>query len=432
MLKPVDGRPLTWKLGGQERNIELVPLYRLHGERYAVYWNVQSEYELADKEDEDIPAASIYRTKLPTNGRLDLITRVDLPASVKLAGQNLIECLDRDNGFRPRRAINLIRKDGKIQASYDGCFPYHDLGRCWDALLRLEAATDFRIPQNVEASLLKTTKQYFDNPLHVMIDPDPEKARVDQHSFREHLLTLNELIRTRESAWAREKSAQMLESLLSGRTPHKHPDHVLSGRMIEALICNFEITGNPDALRLAQRYAESHLNNVTNPDGTIPLKRGHTHSYLGTLRGLLLYGELTLQPKYVDRVLKTYRNGVTQQIITRSGFTAHDIGGPLGETGSGSDVAQLALWLAKRHGQVDLFDDVERIVRARLLPSQVIHSPKLTPRNDGKSGPVYDLTSPPDQPLVATTDTFRNSRRADHRGLRRLPSTATRLENRHD
>ena len=408
LLTPVDGKTLSWRIGGQGRDIELVPLYRLHGERYAVYWKSQSEDDLADKEDKEIPAASIYRTKLPTNGRVDLRTRVDLLASMNLAGKNLIDCLDPDYGYRPRRAINLIRQDEKIQASYDGCFPYHDLGRCWDALLRLEGATDYRIPAGVEAPLLETTKRYFDNPLHVMVDPDPEKSRVDQHSFREHLLTLNELIRNRESTWAREKSTQMIESILSGRTPHKHPDHVLSGRMIEALIWNFEITGNPDALRLAQRYAESHLDNVTNPEGTLPLKKGHTHSYLGTLRGLLLYGELTQQPKYIDRVLKTYRNGVTQQIITRSGFTAHDIGGPLGETGSGSDVAQLALWLAMRHGQVDLFDDVERIVRARLLPSQVIHTPKLTPRNDGKSGPVYDLTSPPDQPLETTADTFRN------------------------
>jgi hypothetical protein len=49
-------------------------------------------------------------------------------------------------------------------------------------------------------------------------------------------------------------------------------------------------------------------------------------------------------------------------------------------------VAQIALWLALRAGQTDLLDDVERLIRARLLPSQIV-DPKQ-PRRDGAWG-VY-------------------------------------------
>ena len=39
--EPVAGQPLTFRTTGQRRAIEMVPLYRVHGEKYAVYWNVK-------------------------------------------------------------------------------------------------------------------------------------------------------------------------------------------------------------------------------------------------------------------------------------------------------------------------------------------------------------------------------------------------------
>jgi DUF1680 family protein len=41
-LKQVSGRVLTFQTVGQARNISLVPLYKLFGERYAVYWKTAS------------------------------------------------------------------------------------------------------------------------------------------------------------------------------------------------------------------------------------------------------------------------------------------------------------------------------------------------------------------------------------------------------
>jgi hypothetical protein len=41
-LEPVPGEPLTFQTVGQARKISLIPLYKLFGERYAVYWKTTS------------------------------------------------------------------------------------------------------------------------------------------------------------------------------------------------------------------------------------------------------------------------------------------------------------------------------------------------------------------------------------------------------
>ncbi|MBU0610968.1 MAG: hypothetical protein KKI08_24015, partial [Armatimonadetes bacterium] len=149
--------------------------------------------------------------------------------------------------------------------------------------------------------------------------------------------------------------------------------------------------------------AEHHLRNTVHADGSPreeildPSNVGHNHSYLGTLRGLLLFGLLTGQRVYVEAVSNTYRNALWQRHITESGVTPHDLGktrfpnergDPVVETASCGDVAQIALWLALRDGQTELLDDVERLTRARLLPEQITpeDGPELTPRQIGGWG----------------------------------------------
>ena len=41
-VEPVPGAPLAFRTVGQQPNLNLVPLYGLSGERYAVYWKVSS------------------------------------------------------------------------------------------------------------------------------------------------------------------------------------------------------------------------------------------------------------------------------------------------------------------------------------------------------------------------------------------------------
>jgi hypothetical protein len=234
------------------------------------------------------------------------------------------------------------------------------------------------------------------------------KPQFELHSLREGLLALNALVRYRESQWAAEQGHAMIASTLQltdedgswlpakseyarriialnaanrssieretsdERKPGRH------GRLIEALVWFYETTGDPIALRAADRFARFHLANTTKPDGSMGKQPGnHTHSYLGTLRGLLLYGEFTGQREYIDTIAATYRKTVRTR-LKKSGFISHDMDKDCkGEPTSPGDAAQLALWLAARHSYTEFFADVERIVRARLIPCQITETPPL-------------------------------------------------------
>ena len=116
-------------------------------------------------------------------------------------------------------------------------------------------------------------------------------------------------------------------------------------------------------------------------DGRFPESStaAHTHSYLGTLRGLWLWGMLTGQREYLQWVADTYRVTVPRAVL-ESGFACHDLWKDdpnRGEVGSTSDATQLALWIARDSRATGLLDDVERLVRARLVPAQVTASPPI-------------------------------------------------------
>ena len=258
--------------------------------------------------------------------------------------------------------------------------------------------------------MLDNLTLFFNNANQIMLSPAGSVGDFfELHSLREGMLALNGLVRYRNNNWARNQGHLMAQSLLEkinfndgtwkldlldrgGRDPNLLPgwdsDNPIKshGRLLEALVWFYEATHDPVVLDLTTRLAEYHFSNSTHADGTFnpTSKADHTHSYLGTLRGLLLFGELTGNQAYIDRVNATLRNYVLKDIIKPSGFMAHDLNTDgNGETTSPGDVAQLALWLAARHGQTDLWDVAERIVRARIIPSQITSTPPLTPTTSG-------------------------------------------------
>jgi len=310
----------------------------------------------------------------------------------------------------------------------------HDTGRWWDAMLRYEAASGDRISADVEKDMLENLRVMTDNPAALLMNvfAPPESQVVNLHNIRETMLTYAALAKHRRSDWARMQGKKLIsavDSLLNpdgqldydqlrvvmgGKTinpdpmmcPHAPPGEWFdstgtTGRAIEAMLCFAEATGDDDASKLAKRLAEAHLRMIVDPSGKVRAELldsnhvGHNHSFCGTLRGLLLYGLTAHEQPYVDAVAKTYRNGLWGTTISHSGWTPHDLGklrfpnedgDPVGEHGSCADVLVLALWLGLRAGQTDLLDDVERLIRARLLPSQM--TDPNNPRNDGAWG-VY-------------------------------------------
>jgi hypothetical protein len=330
---------------------------------------------------------------------------MDLRPRLELAGVGLLAILNPEEQYLPTGGYEVA----------------HDLGRWWDAALRLEQTLGFEIPEELEAVSLRNLRWLTDNPdrllLNSMDEPSlAKRAKVNPHNFRETFLAYDGLIRRRpDSDWAREGAMHLVRTMTrmlqpDGRLdfeqlkssgdlpPTKDPSHcqvkrgdwfdgtATGGRAIESLVWLYETTGEAEVLDLVTRLAAHHLAYTTNRDGSARQEiietenSGHNHSYHGTLRGLLLFGLLTGQQQYVDTIEATYRHGIRNGIVKESGWTPHDLGlcrfpnehgDPVADPASTGDAAQLALWLATRAGCDDLFDDVERLVRARLLPVQL-------------------------------------------------------------
>ncbi|NQU39758.1 MAG: hypothetical protein HQ523_07380 [Lentisphaerae bacterium] len=303
----------------------------------------------------------------------------------------------------------------------------HDAGRWWDAMLRLEDAIGFVIPPDIEGPMLRNHARLMDNPDGLlMMPPDvtalaKREVMINPHNFREGLLGLQALVAYRHSRWALMAARRLTATIdrcmgLDGRfafdqlqcaaevpltDDRRHQEiprdgwvdsTATTGRALEALVWLYEATGESCFFDLATRLARHHLAVSTSEDGRIraeiidPVNLGHTHSYLGTMRGLLLYGLLTRDQVYVDRIAETFGNGIKERIIMESGWVAHDLGeqnisptsGQItGEMGSTSDGVQLALWLGVRAGRGEFLDDVERWVRSRFVPAQLTEAEAL-------------------------------------------------------
>ena len=325
-----------------------------------------------------------------------------LKESMELGGEHLLGWLDPERDYLPTGSWAIT----------------HDLARWWDAMLRLEATTGFVIPGHLEGASLRNLHWLTDNPDGLLWVPpglDWQRMRFEFHSFREGILTFAALARFRGSAWAKEAGHRYLESIdralepdfswnvqafeyarhfadgenvEPGHTPENETRFQLTvshGRCIEALIWFYQWTGDPLAMELADGLAGFHLAYATNAAGTVPeylaaadSGQGDRQSYLYTLCGLLLYGMMTHQSEYVDAVVRTYRAGVPD-LVNECGWVAHDLGrlvfpdqtgNPLANTESTGAAARLALWLAVYTGNAACYDDVERLVRARLFPGQ--------------------------------------------------------------
>jgi len=324
----------------------------------------------------------------------------DLIPSMHLAGLNMIASLNKDSNYIPFFNLEV---DREYKGEWKFTHTSHNIGRWWDCMLRLEEATGFEIPADIEGAMLVNLYRYFDNEACMCMEPEGLESDVKdmlvEHSMRENLLTFYMLIRRRNNCWAKTTAHRMLEGI--EHTINESEDNLLASlnyaRLLEALVPYYELTGDELAYRLAERLANWHYEHTTLPDGSFPGWPRHSHSYLGTLKGLFLFGKMTGQHKYIDRVYKTYLATV-RQIVKESGWAAHDIkivNTTRAETTCPGDAAQLALWLAmegysekccsiSQDCMVTLLDDAERMVRARILPSQILESPEITPIGEGK------------------------------------------------
>jgi hypothetical protein len=362
-------------------------------------------------------------------------------AAIALAGKNLLATLSPAQDWYPYWNVEI---DADLRArcgpGEEGVnWPAHNVGRWWDAMLRAEAATGLVVPAKREAGMLRNLHRVLSGPLALPTilvgesdGPLDTPGWIDKHSLREYALALAGLADRRQSAWASERVSALAtavdrylrsdgywanEALAADAgldlavdtvggvdEAAAHETTFTHGRLLEGLVAAYEATGDGAILDLATRLAEFHLSHSTCADGSRPALPGteprgvvrhpaagyHTHSLLGTYKGLLRYGGLTGQRRYVDRIATTYAETVRGE-IRESGFISHDWGSETnGDIASAGDVAQIALWLSRR-GHPEYLDDAARIVRARILPSQVTEVPGLEPAAGEDSDRYSDL-----------------------------------------
>ena len=97
-----------------------------------------------------------FASAQPAIGNM-MMRQIDLKHSMNLAGQNLIHMLSPDQDHLPNFWIYVDRShSGEIRFFAPG----HNLGRWWDAMLRLEEATDFDIPPAIEEAMLWNLKRF--------------------------------------------------------------------------------------------------------------------------------------------------------------------------------------------------------------------------------------------------------------------------------
>jgi len=105
---------------------------------------------------------------------------------LQLAGQALLGIPDPENDLIPTGGAEVA----------------HDLGRWWDAALRLEDANGFEIPPDIEAASLRNLHLLANNPDRLMRNSSvvswlAKSARINPHNIRESFLTYDQRWRRR-------------------------------------------------------------------------------------------------------------------------------------------------------------------------------------------------------------------------------------------
>ena len=326
---------------------------------------------------------------------------------LELAGENLLQCLCPEENYLPYWHM-VVWPDRTAEYQFRPHCDGHNVGRWWNAMLRLEEASNFAIPGVIEQAMLENTWRLADNPSGIFLqDIDPEDARTWYiHSYRETMLAFGLLVHYRDSRAALRHGLRALEQMRQasqdlsqwdlshwgmragdGRISGGRGEPVYThGRAIEGLLCFYQASGQEAAFEEAERLAAFHFEHTIGPGGTLAAGAGHhTHSYLNTIRGLILLAGLQNRKDLLEKLYSTYRNAISR-MITPSGFVTHDIGAQVGgDIASAGDIAHIALLLWDHYKEPQLLDEAERIARARLLPSQVLDPMPVAPRREALS-----------------------------------------------
>jgi len=215
------------------------------------------------------------------------------------------------------------------------------------------------------------------------------------HNIREGFHALYALIKYRQSERARDIAEKSIECILDlwhkskgwdiDLIEKKYRSEFLKcvsfvhglGRTLGPLVKYYRATGSPKALYLASILKDKLINEFYLTDGhfDVLIFGNHVHSITCCLSSLAQMAELTNDHSLMNRVKAFYDNGLWQ-LRDEIGWSFEEVTGSLaknsdhGEGNNTGDILETAIILA-RCGYTEYYDDVEQILRAHLLPSQL-------------------------------------------------------------
>ncbi len=304
---------------------------------------------------------------------------------------------------------------------YCGAFSEaHVPGRHLNALLRAEEALGIPGPEEAVERHARVLFRTFSGSVPLPLSrPEIGQPRVRflPHNCRETFFALDALIRYRDSKQASETMARYVEGIqrfwkpesgwdrkrLEGKYGVSMQEDCTSivwglGRAIGPMVRLCEATGSDAVRELLQTVVRRTLHEAFPADGAFAIERtgSHMHSVTCALSGLAAYAELFEDADVMERVHRFYERGL-RAMRDELGWCAADLhnAGPgvadMGESNNTGDIMETALSLG-RWGYPGAFEDVERILRGHLLPSQMRDNSFVpTPRNPNGEDRLRDV-----------------------------------------
>ena len=313
---------------------------------------------------------------------------IDIEDRIKLGLNALVGGLDASKKHMPYWSIRV--KNGRLlnfhhAGTWDWC---HDVARAIHAISLAEEAIGERVDETIWRHLGDLQIALFDeaDDLPGTVDKETGERVVHLHNVREATHALTALYRRgdeRARKWSRRMIRAVRKSLDSkgamqcDRLPVCVSDYNYQpsqeGRAVDALVRNYRSTGDSAALELAGLMTNYALDSCFTAEGSLREEAGtHGHSLNAMLAGMLDFAIITNDAKVLNRAKSIYDVGCPR-FNSSFGWSMESLDkfNHRGESNNTGDLLRAALLLGKA-GWPEYFEEAERILRAHLLPSQVI------------------------------------------------------------
>lgn len=343
--------------------------------------------------------------------KLENVNTTDLRSAIALGCRTMSSVFNADDGNVPFFSSTVL-PEAELRFS-PAHSEAHVPGRHLNALLNAEDCAGILLDEDVIEQHAKAAFLAYRGPVALPLNRQNINGPVCNfipHNIREGFHALYALAAHRQMSSAAELAERSIEDVFKYWNAEDgwnrsvlEDDHGLSvsdstfiiglARAMGPLVKYYRATRYDPALELALILKEKALGEFFREDGVYDRETfgTHTHSTTCVMSSLAQLADLTNDTGLLNHVRAFYDNGLWD-IRDELGWvieaSSDDASPDRGEVNNTGDIVETALILAK-HGFTDYYQDVERIVRCHILPSQLrdvsfISDPPNPGGEDGK------------------------------------------------